>query len=131
MSLSSEMVDNYLNYISVPQQVREWLRQGPDGPHALQAITKLQGYQLAKVPLENLDLVYSPHHSLPSRTDLVYDNVVNRRRGGVCDQIHILFAKLLRTFNFTVYCTGGRINTAAGLRASSHMDKSRPSFGPW
>lgn len=131
MSLSTDQVEKYLDYLSIPENVRDQLREGPDGPHALEAITKLQHRQLAKVPLENLDLVYSSHHSIQPELETVYDNIVNRRRGGVCDQVHPFFATLLRSFGFSVYCTGGRINTAAGLHSDPNMDKSKSEFGPW
>ncbi|KAJ6789978.1 hypothetical protein PWT90_02934 [Aphanocladium album] len=131
MALSAEQVDTYLAYLDVPAPVVAQLRQGPDGPRALAAVTVLQRRQLAAVPLENLDLVYSSAHSLPTETDVVFRNIVHRKRGGVCDQVHVLFAKLLRSFGFVVYCTGGRLNAAAGLRAAPGMDASEPSFGPW
>jgi arylamine N-acetyltransferase len=131
MSLSAEDIGEYLDRIAVPQHVREWLREGPDSPYALKAITKLQHCHLAAVPFENLDLLYSSHHSLPSDTESVYERVVKQRRGGVCDQVHMLFTKLLKSFGFVVYCTGSRINAAAGLLADPQMNKSKPSFGPW
>jgi hypothetical protein len=131
MSLSAEQIEAYLDRIALPQDTRASLREGPNGKHALKAITTLQHRHLATIPFENLDLQYSSHHSLPQDTEVVFDHVVKRRRGGVCDQIHQLFAKLLISFGFTVYCTGSRINAAAGILADPKMDRSKPSYGPW
>lgn len=131
MSLTADQVEGYLDRISLPQIVRTWLRQGPNGPDALKAIIKLQQCHLAAIPFENLDLVYSSHHSIPTQTPLAYEHIVKRRRGGVCDSVHPLFAKLLRFYGFPVYLTGSRINAAAGIVADPKLDKSKPSYGPW
>lgn len=131
MALKADQVELYLDRISLPQDIRNLLRQGPNGPDALKAVESLQRHHLLAIPFENLELAYSEHHSLPQDTDVVFDHVVKRRRGGVCDQIHQLFAKLLKHFGFPVYCTGSRINAAAGILADRSMDKSKPVFGPW
>lgn len=131
MALSSQQVQDYLDRISLPEATRTFLREGPDGPRALEAITTLQYYHLLTVPFENLDLAYSSDHTLTADTDVVYNHVVKQKRGGVCDQIHQLFAKLLQHFKFSVYCTGSRINASAGILADKNADKSKPVFGPW
>ncbi|KAK7754517.1 hypothetical protein SLS62_003537 [Diatrype stigma] len=131
MSLSAEQVEGYIDRISLPHTVRAWLRQGPNGPNALEAIIKLQQCHLAAIPFENLDLVYSSHHSIQTQTHLAYEHIVKRGRGGVCDSVHPLFARLLRFYGFLVYLTGSRINAAAGIVADSKLDKSKPSYGPW
>jgi len=137
MALSNAQVEAYLNRIAVPQTIRILLRQGPNGPDALKAVSSLQYHHLKAVPFENLDLGYSSHHSLPQDTESVFEHVVNLKRGGVCDQIHLLFSKLLSHFGFPVYCTGSRINAAAGILAASgklpsrYADRSKPNFGPW
>lgn len=133
MALTPTQVDQYLDRINIPQPTRQCLKEGPNGVNALEAITSLQRHHLLAIPFENLDLVYSQHHSLPADTAHVYDHVVNKRRGrgGVCDQIHQLFAKLLRHYGFPVYCTGARINAAAGILADPKMNQSALNYSPW
>lgn len=137
MELSGAQVKEYLDRICLPQPTRAQLRQGPDGPDALAAVATLQRHHLENVPFENLDLMYSSHHSLPQDTESVFHRVVRLKRGGVCDQIHLLFTQLLRHFGFAVYCTGSRINSAASLPVASGQasagagDRSKPQFGPW
>ncbi|RYP90974.1 hypothetical protein DL770_002890 [Monosporascus sp. CRB-9-2] len=131
MSLPPEQMEGYLDRISLPSIVRTWLRQGPNGPDALKAIIKLQQCHLAAIPFENLDHVYSSHHSIQTQTDLAYEHIVKRRSGGVCDSVHPLFARLLRFYGFPVYLTGSRINAAAGIVADSKLDKSKPNYGPY
>ncbi|KAK4153325.1 cysteine proteinase [Chaetomidium leptoderma] len=132
-SLSPDQVAGYLERISLPAQARAWLREGPDGPHALEALTQLQQHHMAAVPFDNLELHYSTHNgTLPQETDLVYETVVTRRRGGTCPQVHQLFAKLLRALGFTAYCTGARLNAPASPAADpSLVDKSKVVYGPW
>lgn len=131
MSLSRDQIELYQDRIGLPNNIRALLREGPDGKNALRAITALQHHHLQTVPFENLDLCYSAHHSLPQDTESVFDHSIRQRRGGVCDQMHLLFAKLLKSFGFSVYLTGSRINAAAGILADKNMDKFVPSFSPW
>lgn len=131
MALTQAQVDHYLDHINLPHEIRQALAKGPNHEDALEAVTALQRHHLDRVPFENLDLVYSAHHSLPADTAHVYEHVVIKSRGGVCDQIHQLFAKLLRHFGFPVYCTGARINAAAGILAGRDMDRSKLNYSPW
>ena len=137
MPLSHAQVTAYLDRIDLADSDRVLLSQGPDGPHALEAISRLQSHHIRAIPFENLSLGYSSHHSLPQDTDSVFDHVVNLKRGGVCDQIHLLFTQLVRHFRFSVYCAGSRINSAAGIFTAAGrvpaqtVDPNKPNFGPW
>ena len=131
MSLSAEQVEAYLDRIALPQAVRDSLREGGNGRDALKALTTLQQYHMAAVPFENLELHYSSHRSLPQETEIVYENVVVRRRGGMCAQVHQLFTKLLRSLGFQVYCTGVRLNAAASAAADKNLDMSKVVYGSW
>ncbi|CAI4214546.1 unnamed protein product [Parascedosporium putredinis] len=129
-SLSTEQADAYLDRISLPLAARALLREGPKGDRALEAVTALQQYHIASVPFENLDLHYSSHRSLPLQADAVYETVVKRQRGGTCPQVHRLFSQLLRSFGFSVYCTGGRLNAPASPAAAVTVDKTKVAYGP-
>lgn len=131
MSLSQAQVEAYLDRISLPTNVRDLLREGPEGRDALKAVAALQQHHLATIPFENLDLCYSAHKTIPQGTETVFDHVITRKRGGVCDQVHPLFARLLRSLGFVVYLTGARINAAAGILQGPGADISKPSFTPW
>lgn len=137
MALTELQVRLYLDRIQLPQSTRASLKEGPDGVNALEAVAELQRHHLKHVPFENLDLMYSTHHSLPQDTESVFHRVVTLERGGVCDQIHLLFMQLLRHFGFSVYCTGSRINAAASLPVAAgrvsvpFTGRSKPKFGPW
>lgn len=131
MALSDGQVEAYLDRIGVPPKIRILLREGLNSPNAQNAITKFQYHHLKTVPFENLDLAYSTHHSLSQDTESVLDRVVNQRRGGVCDQIHLLFVRLLECFGFSVYCTGSRINASSAITANDGADRSNIRYGPW
>lgn len=128
--LSPEQAEAYLDRISLPESAKTLLREGPDGPGALGAVTQLQQHHMAAVPFENIDLHYSSHRSLPQQTETVYDTVVQRKRGGTCPQVHQLFSQLLRAFGFSVYCTGGRLNAPASPAAAMNVDRSTVAYGP-
>ncbi|KAI9898753.1 hypothetical protein N3K66_007113 [Trichothecium roseum] len=144
VALSDAQVEAYLDRIHLPPQTRRLLALGPDHPSALGAVAALQRHHLRHVPFENLGLTYAAgggssrvSRTLPQDTASVYDRVVTRRAGGVCDQLHLLFAELLRHFGFAVYCTGARINAAAGMLYASGVKEAgeaemrTPRFGPW
>lgn len=145
VALSDAQVEAYLDRIHLPPPTRQLLAQGPDHPSALDAVAALQRHHLRHVPFENLGLTYAARgnsgskgsRTLPQDTASVYDRVVARRAGGVCDQLHLLFAELLRHFGFGVYCTGARINAAAGMlyasgvREAGEAEMRAPRFGPW
>jgi arylamine N-acetyltransferase len=129
-SLSAEQAEAYLDRILLPASARTLLREGPDGSRALEAVETLQRYHMAAVPYENLDLHYSSHRSLLLQTESIYEAVVSRRRGGTCIQVHRLFSQLLRSFGFSVYCTGGRLNAPASSAAKMDADRSAIVYGP-
>lgn len=131
MDLTPAQVAAYLDRISLPEAIRSLLQDGPTGSDALKAVAALQRHHLQNIPFENLDLCYSPHKSIEQGTELVFDHAIQRKRGGVCDQIHPLFARLLRHFGFTVYLTGARINAVAGILSVPGTDASKPAFSPW
>lgn len=131
MTLSPSQVGAYLDRISLPANIRDLLHEGPEGKDALKAVAALQQHHLAAIPFENLDLCYSAHKTITQGTEAVFDHAIIRQRGGVCDQIHPLFARLLRSLGFVVYLTGARINAAAGILQGPGADASKPSFTPW
>lgn len=75
----------------------------------------LRGLHLAHmrtVPFENLDI----HLGRPIvlEEDLLYEKVVNQRRGGFCYELNGLFAALLREIGFTVTLLGAQFPREAG-----------------
>jgi arylamine N-acetyltransferase len=126
-----DQVTRYLDRILLPSHVRNWLSDGPEGPRALEALALLQQHHMAAVPYENLDLHYSAHGTLPQETDVVYETVVTRRRGGTCPQVNQLFSKLLRALGFASYCTGARLNAPASAAADPSLDRTKVAYGPW
>jgi arylamine N-acetyltransferase len=131
MSLSPEQVGAYLDRIALPQEVRDSLREGGNGKGALKAVTTLQQYHMAAIPYETLDLHYSSHHSVPLDTETIYENVVTRKRGGSCLQVHQLFSNLLRSLGFQAYITAARVNAPATITADPTLNKSVVIYGPW
>lgn len=90
MDSTSLTVDRYLHRI------------GYDGSRepVLATLQGLQRAHLTSVPYENLDLLYRRPCSLA--TSVMYDKIVNQRRGGYCFELNGMFTWLLREMGFTV-----------------------------
>ncbi len=64
-------------------------------------LRRLQLNHQMSVPYETLDILYqAPNFTL--KLEDVYDKVVNRRRGGYCFELNLLFGWLLRQLGFNV-----------------------------
>lgn len=105
-----------------PAQVRDYLelldvRTPPADP--LERLRVLQWAHLAKVPFENLD------HFLPRQTPLrvpaLFRKVVRRHRGGICYELNLLFAALLRSLGHRVRLLSARVCLGPG-RLSKPFD---------
>lgn len=130
--LSSKQVDAYLKHLEVPEETIQALRLGPSSPGALKAVTRLQQCHLAKVPFENLDMHYSTFGYMQLDSEVVFDRIVGRNRGGLCFEAHPLLARLLMSLGFSLYLTGGRLNAVARLGANPKLDKSKLHYNsPW
>lgn len=66
----------------------------------LTTLQALQKAHLTNVPYENLDLLYRRPCSLS--TSMMYDKIVNQRRGGYCFELNGMFTWLLREMGFEV-----------------------------
>lgn len=87
-------------------EMSEYLaRIGLDGPTT--DLARLQRAHLASVPFENLDIVEG-RVPLPLDEASLFDKIVRRRRGGICYELNLLFAALLRALGFDVALKGGR-----------------------
>jgi len=88
---------------------------------------------MATVPFENLEFHYCSYRFLPTDVKTVYDNIVTKRRGGVCLQAHQLLTLLLRSYGFSVYFTGARLNAPAGTNecAEPTLEKTKILWGSW
>src|SRR4051794_5452932 len=65
-----------------------------------QTLSDLQLAHLYAVPFENLDI--GLQRPIVLDLDLLYDKVVNKRRGGFCYELNGLFGELLKALGFRV-----------------------------
>ena len=77
---------------------------------ALEALRKIQLWQLAAVPFGNLGLHYSSHHTVSLDIESVFVKIVERRLGGYCMENNAFFATVLRSLGYELYTTGGRVS---------------------
>lgn len=90
MNNSMMTVDKYLRRIGY---------EGSQEP-TLATLNGVQKAHLTSVPYENLDLLYRRECSLA--VEVMYDKIVNRRRGGYCFELNGLYTWLLRELGFKV-----------------------------
>ncbi len=85
---------------------------GPRDP-SLQALRSLQLAFLLHVPFENLDIVLGREIVLSSQA--VFEKIVDRKRGGVCYELNILFFDLLTALGFEADYVSARMVKKAGI----------------
>ncbi len=86
-----------------------------DGPRdqSLRTLRSLQMAFLLHVPFENLDILLGREIILSSRA--VFEKIVDRKRGGVCYELNILFFDLLTALGFEVEYVSARMVKRAGI----------------
>ncbi len=94
MSLSDSQVLQYLERIGLGESVRS---QAPD--YAL--LVQLQQAHLSHVPFENLDIIGG---RVPLALDVgsLFEKIIVHGRGGICYELNLLFAELLKALGFDV-----------------------------
>jgi arylamine N-acetyltransferase len=130
----------YLDRISLPARYRtspiltSITSDNPasNTPSALPLLEKLIRYQIAAVPFENLDLHYSPHHSITVSPPQLFEKIVARNagRGGYCMENTCLLATVLRSIGYNVMSTGARVNEAV-QPVSASPDWAGPRYDGW
>ena len=76
-------IEGYFQRIGLPAHYHQ--RNGREEHDvALEFLSVLQKYQLARVPFENLSLHYSQDRRVSLEPQDLYNKVVNRGRGGFC-----------------------------------------------
>jgi N-hydroxyarylamine O-acetyltransferase len=85
--------------------------QGPTDP-TRETLCALHRAHMLAVPFENLDIPLKRPIVLDE--GLLFDKIVNRRRGGFCYELNGLFSALLREMGFNVQRLSARVATAEG-----------------
>ncbi len=85
---------------------------GPRDP-SLRTLRSLQRAFLLHVPFENLDILLGREIVLSSQA--VFEKIVDRKRGGVCYELNILFFNLLTALGFEVDYVSARMVKKAGI----------------
>ncbi|KAK9386037.1 arylamine N-acetyltransferase 1 [Lipomyces mesembrius] len=113
---SVAQLNQYYEHISLPSSHRN--ATAKDGLPFLTVLTK---YQLAGIPFENLELHYSPRHSISLDPQHLFHKMIARgtNRGGYCMESNCLFATVLRSLGFIVYSVGARVSKAVQPVAST------------
>lgn len=78
----------------------------------LETLCALQQAHMLAVPFENLDIPLKRPIVLDE--ELLFDKIVNRRRGGFCYELNGLFSALLREMGFNVQRLSARVANAEG-----------------
>jgi arylamine N-acetyltransferase len=102
---STDQIDRYLEYISIPAQYRREAQPKLD----LEFLTALHTHQLATIPYENLAMHYSTDHLVYLDPQILYKKLTTNGRGGYCMENCIFYNHVLQALGFSVYTTGVRI----------------------
>ncbi|MCG8329250.1 MAG: arylamine N-acetyltransferase [Chitinophagales bacterium] len=73
----------------------------------LEVLNHLQKQHLLNIPFENLDI--HTNTTIKLDTSLIYDKIINRKRGGFCYELNGLFYQLLGKLGFTVRMISARV----------------------
>ena len=75
--------------------------------------------QMLSIPFENFDVILGRTISL--QPAVLFDKLVNRRRGGYCFELNGLFLEALKTFGFTARPLLARVHLAGEPRGRTHQ----------
>jgi arylamine N-acetyltransferase len=87
----------------------------------LDTLRRLVACHLNACPFENLSLHYSTQRTISLNPELLFDKLVNKRRGGYCMEQNEAFATLLRSLGYILYTVGGRVFMEGGVGGLGHM----------
>jgi N-hydroxyarylamine O-acetyltransferase len=118
--LSEAQVSAYLDRIGIERPER------PD----LDYLRRLQRRHLHTVPFENLSIHLG--EDIPLQTDVLFEKIVTRRRGGYCFEVNGAFAALLRTLGYRVSLLSARVHGGpSGFGPLSHLTLRVDIDEPW
>ncbi|GAB7362871.1 hypothetical protein MBLNU230_g3173t1 [Neophaeotheca triangularis] len=131
---SQDQIGHIFDRIHLPQELRHHDATKLDEASRLQYLATLQRSMLTSVPFENLELHYSPTHTISIDPDALYHKTVTQGtgRGGYCMENNAFFATLLRSLGFSIYSVGARVNSvnAAALPPSATPEE-RERYTGW
>ena len=123
---TSTQLARYFDHIRLPQRFRNFDPTTAKSPEGLTQLARLERYQLATVPWENLSKHYSrystPVTAVLGHNDL-FDKIVGSGsgregggggRGGGCLENNTFFGTVLRSLGYDCYPGGGRVNMGGG-----------------
>lgn len=120
-------LSRYFDHIRFPHHYRSITPSLAQSPAGLAHLKRLERYQLATVPWENLSKHYS-RYSTPTTAVLgandLFEKIVGSGsgregggggRGGGCLENNAFFGTVLRSLGFDCYSGGGRVNMGGGV----------------
>lgn len=133
---SWEQVEQFFDRIALPEKYRDHpvlkKRDAIESEEGGEFLALLHRYTLAAVPFENLELHYSPHHTISLDPQHLFHKIVERGfgRGGYCLETNTLFLVILRTIGYDVYPAGARVSNVSESAMKSE-NWGGPRYGGW
>ena len=84
---------------------------------SVETLRSLCTAHVQSVPFENFGVIAK--ESIELKEELLFDKIINRRRGGICYELNILFRGLLESLGYDVILLSARV-----------FDKKKQQFGP-
>lgn len=130
---TAAQIQQYYERIRLPESLRKTpvstIANTREGLEFLKVLVK---HQLAYVPFENLDLHYSPHHTISIDPQHLFRKIVGRHagRGGYCMENSALFGTVLRSLGYDIVSIGAKVNEAVQPMAAGKSWKG-PIYDGW
>ncbi|EWC44491.1 hypothetical protein DRE_06759 [Drechslerella stenobrocha 248] len=113
--LSQDQVAEYLAFLQLTHDEADAVRRP-----SLANLEILMVRHLACAPFNNIEIHYSPAHTVTIDIPSIYDKVVRRRRGGYCMELNTLFSHLLATLGYTAWLAPARVSRDRTGPAEAH-----------
>ncbi len=106
--MNQEMLTHYFNRIGLPK----------DSTLTIENLKAIHRAQHRTVPFENFDIING--QSIQLSKDVIYDKLVNNKRGGYCHELNGLLFDVLNALGFEVRILLGRVHLSSEPTGRGH-----------
>lgn len=106
--MNREMLTHYFNRIGLPK----------DTALTIENLKMIHRAQHRTIPFENIDIVNG--QSIQLADEVIYDKLVNNKRGGYCHELNGLLFRVLETLGFDVRILLGRVHLSPEPTGRGH-----------
>ncbi|KAK6543775.1 N-terminal acetyltransferase [Orbilia ellipsospora] len=109
VTLSEEQTEEYLAFLKFTKDEIIEIKEP-----TLENLAILMLRHLSEAPFNNVDIHYTKAHKITINLDHLFNKIVNRKRGGYCMEMNLLFSHLLATLGYNVWMAPARVSRERG-----------------